>query len=507
MTAGKSGRLMLACMVIALLTACASPGNPPPEISPSPVLPTATQPIVPPTATSVSLPTASPTPQPPQRAQYNLLAELDYWSHILTVQEQIEYTNNSPEALSELLLIVEPLRYDGTFKLDNLSWSDGTPIEPVYNGAQVRLPLPEPLAPGESANLSLGYSLNLPSPTPDPSIRPIPFGYTDRQTNLVDWYPFIPPYIPGQGWLANEPSYYGEYLAYEAADFTVRIKPSAAGTPLIIAASAPAVQEGEWHVYQHEAARNFAWSASHAYETATAQVGPVTVTSYFFPIHALSGQAALQTTVEALELYNRLYGPYQRTTLSVVEADFLDGMEYDGLYFLSNGFYNLYTGTPAEYLVAIAAHETAHQWFYAQVGNDQANEPWLDEALCTYSERLYYENLHPEALDWWWNYRINYYNPRGWVDTSVYNPQGDAQPYAAYRAAVYFNGAVFLEELRQTIGDPAFFTFLQQYVEQSSKILITGAQFFELLNPTSSPDLQAVLEKYFSSSYLLDMNH
>jgi len=115
--------------------------------------------------------------------------------------------------------------------------------------------------------------------------------------------------------------------------------------------------------------------------------------------------------------------------------------------------------------------------------------------------------LHPEALDWWWNYRINYYNPRGWVDTSVYNPQGDAQPYAAYRAAVYFNGAVFLEELRQTIGDPAFFTFLQQYVEQSSKILITGAQFFELLNPTSSPDLQAVLEKYFSSSYLLDMNH
>ena len=86
----------------------------------------------------------------------------------------------------------------------------------------------------------------------------------------------------------------------------------------------------------------------------------------------------------------------------MVEADFLDGMEYDGLYFLSKGFYNLYSGGPADYLTAIAAHETSHQWWYSAIGNDQALEPWLDEALATYSERLFYENLHPEGLVWWW---------------------------------------------------------------------------------------------------------
>jgi aminopeptidase N len=94
-----------------------------------------------------------------------------------------------------------------------------------------------------------------------------------------------------------------------------------------------------------------------------------------------------------------------------------------------------------------------------RVGNDQAEEPWLDEALATYSERLFYERTYPEALDWWWAYRVNYYEPRGWVDGSIYNPEG----YRAYRDAVYLNGATFLEELRQQVGEAAFFAFLQDY--------------------------------------------
>lgn len=35
---------------------------------------------------------------------------------------------------------------------------------------------------------------------------------------------------------------------------------------------------------------------------------------------------------------------------------------------------------------ANAAHETAHQWFYSLVGNDQARDPWLDEGLATWPE-------------------------------------------------------------------------------------------------------------------------
>jgi hypothetical protein len=36
----------------------------------------------------------------------------------------------------------------------------------------------------------------------------------------------------------------------------------------------------------------------------------------------------------------------------------------------------------------VAVHETAHQWFYAMVGDSQALHPWLDEAFAAYSEHL-----------------------------------------------------------------------------------------------------------------------
>jgi hypothetical protein len=328
---------------------------------------------------------------------------------------------------------------------------------------------------------------------PSAEVRPIPFGYTARQVNLVDWYPFIPPYIPGEGWQAHRAGFFGEHQVYELADFEVSLSMSDTGQDIQIAASAPAMQEGSWHHYQHQAARNFAWSASHMYQVYSTVVGDTTILSYAFPDHAAAGEATLRTTAEALELYSRLYAPYPNQLLTVVEADFLDGMEYDGLYFLSNGFYNLYQGKPDDYLIAIAAHETAHQWFYAMVGNDQAMEPWLDEALCTYQERIFYEHLYPQALDWWWTYRVNYYNPQGWVDGSIYNPEG----YRAYRDAVYLNGAVFLEELRQEIGDEVFFAFLRDYVAQTRDEIATGELFFSILGQHTQEDLSTLIGKYF----------
>ncbi|MGE5220983.1 MAG: M1 family aminopeptidase, partial [Omnitrophica WOR_2 bacterium] len=184
---------------------------------------------------------------------------------------------------------------------------------------------------------------------------------------------------------------------------------------------------------------------------------------------------------------------YPHKTLSVVEADFLDGMEYDGLYFLSRGFYNLYDGTPKGYLTAIAVHETAHQWWYAQAGNDQAMEPWLDEALCTYSERLYYEEVYPELVGWWWAFRVDFYQPEGWINGSVYDYQG----FRPYVNAVYLRGARFLEDLRKTTGDQAFFAFLKDYLERNNQRQVTAREFFDILSMHTTADYQSLITKYF----------
>jgi len=443
-------------------------------------------------------PTTTPDHKPPahrQNAQYTLTASLDYGRHHLTVDEEITYFNNSSDELSELIMMVETNRYPGTFVLTKLSLEDDQIVDDyALENNQLLIKLEKELLPGDSIELALSYELNLPSPTPSPDIRPIPFGYTARQANLVDWYPYIPPYISGEGWLAHKPGYFGEHQVYEISDFQVNIRLSDNRSDLTVAASAPAELDGEWHRYRHLNARNFTWSVSHAYVVLTKTVGDVTVMSYSFPFDRTAGEAVLQTTVEALELYQELFGPYSRSLLSAVEADFLDGMEFDGLYFLSNGFYNSYQGVKSDYLIAIAAHETAHQWWYARVGNDQALEPWLDEAACTYSERLYYEHLYPEAMDWWWQYRIYYYQPEGKVNRSIYEPGG----YLPYRDAVYLNGALFFEELRQTIGDTDFYAFLEDYAAQQAYQIASAADFFSLLRQHTSVDLSQLIEKYFN---------
>ncbi len=440
-------------------------------------------------------PTPSPT-IPDPRTQYTLTAVLNYDQHYLVVDEQIKYINRSSEHLTNLLLMVEPLYYAGVFRLNGIVWGNDQPVENYeFINSQITIPLSQGLSPAESITLTLSYELSLPSPTPSSETRPVPFGYTARQTNLVDWYPFIPPYKEGQGWVAHQAGFFGEHLVYDIADFDVSLRMADQRTDLTIAASAEAELQGEWFHFSHPAARNFAWSVSHEYILSEKRVNDVVVRSYSFPYHQKAGQAALDTTSNALALYEEIFSPYPRQLISVVEADFLDGMEYDGMYFLSNGFYNLYQGTPGEFLVAIAAHETAHQWFYALVGNDQALEPWLDEAFCTYSERLYYEHYSPEALDWWWTYRIQYYQPRGWVDSSIYNPEG----YRAYRDAVYLNGAVFLEELRNSMGDTGFFAFLQSYTKRYAYQIASTQDFFVLLQQLFSTDLSSLTKRYFQT--------
>jgi hypothetical protein len=341
-------------------------------------------------------------------------------------------------------------------------------------------------------------------PAPSELTRPVQYGYSERQTNIVDWYPYIPPYLPSKGWLVHSKWWFGENQVFSVADFQVKITLAEPVQDLVIAASAPTVQDGDSYTYHLEDARTFALSASTEYLVQTTTVGDVTINTYSFPYDEKAGQQVLHDTAKALELYSNLLVPYSHSTLGVVEADFLDGMEYDGLFFLSRGFYNLYDGTPQGYLTFIAVHETAHQWWYGLVGNDQALEPWLDEAMCTYMEHIFYENVYPDyttssgesLVDWWWYYRVNYYSPTGWVDGSIY----DFNLFLPYRNAIYLNGAKFLQDLRSLVGDPTFFDFLKDYAIRNARGIATAVDFFEILRSHTSQNLDGLVNEYFQYS-------
>jgi hypothetical protein len=115
------------------------------------------------------------------------------------------------------------------------------------------------------------------------------------------------------------------------------------------------------------------------------------------------------------------------------------------------------------------------------VANDQAVEPWLDEAFCTFSELAYYERYYPESVDWWWETRVNWYEPSGRIDRSIYGFQEFENQYLEYRNATYLQGAKFMAVLKEELGDEVFFQFTKEYAAQYQDQIVTQEDFFGLL--------------------------
>ena len=492
-------RPVLFVLLFVLLSSCSTPTpDSIPTILPtgtmisqaSPSLPPITTPTVPPT------PTAVPAPA---RAQYTMNAVLDYAAKSVAVDETIIYPNHSGQPLTDLVLAVEPNFWQNCFTLKSLSLDGAAVTNSTLEGQKLSLTLPNVFQPDAIATIQVQYSLLLPliEPTNPNLTRPRIFGYSAHQINLTNWYPFVVPNIGGQ-WTLHDPWYYGEHLVYDAADYIVNLKPADSAVSPIIAASGAPSPNGEWTQYTLVSGRTFAISASTEFLVSTAQVGNVTVSSFYFNLYQGSGKAALDASAQALQIFRQHYGPYSHSTLAVVMGDFNDGMEFSAFFFLSHDFYNLYDGTLNNYLISVAAHETSHQWWFEQVADDQAEQPWLDEALATYSEHVFYETASPTSVKlWWWPVRIDFYQPQGWVDIPIYAGGG----FRTYTNAVYFRGAHFLDDLRTRIGDASFFAFLQDYLVQENGRIANTAEFFQILSKHTSTDYSDLVRQYFQNVY------
>jgi len=447
----------------------------------------APSPTAPVDLTAAPEPTATAAPSEP-RSKYTLKVRFDYARHQLAVNETVTYFNHNPVDIPSLLLVIEPNRTSGVFQLDSLTWIDGTAITgSALKGVSLKVPLPQPLAPSNSVTLIINYQLNLPQ-------HGGVLGYDSRQTNLGDWYPFLPYYQAGTGWLVYTPIGLGEHLAYDIADFEVEILPVDPKIALVYSASAQAEGDPQagYH-FQSTMARNFTWSASEKMEVLAGAAGKVKLFVSVFPEDKAAGEAALKTMGEAVKIYSDLFGTYPHPSLTMVDANFFDGMEYDGLIFLDHTYFANFAENPEGYLVTLSAHETAHQWWYGLVANDQAMEPWLDETLATYSELLFYERQYPSEVNWWWNYRVKRFNPTGWVNTTIYD-------YAAFRPyvnAVYLRGALFMQDLRQQMGDKEFLAFLKDYATRYRQGWVSGADFFNVLGDHTQQNMDTLIGEYF----------
>lgn len=484
---------LMVCFSLSCLAACSVPSTLPSEQAPinHTTSPTVHQPVT----IDLELEKYTPSASLPEHSQdhttrYFLDVNLDYDAKKLYVDQTISYTNNTGYAFNLLPLLVPPAYQAGVFLLTAIQIGQIQPeMQSEIKGALIHLHFDPPLEPGQQIEINLNYQLY-------PTQGWNALGYTQRQLLLADWYPMVPPHRDGPGWLISPPGHVGEHLAYPLSDFHLNLCLAPTRQPLVLAASTPLTEHmGDCYRYQAQQVRNISLAISPDYHVTTAESDQVTVLAYTFHEHADLGQRAADLAVQSWATFNDLFGDNQRNFLSIVEADIFDGLETDGLIYLSEWYYQTADPTPRNLFELLVVHETAHQWFYGYIHNDQAFEPWLDEALATYSEVLFYEVHHPQLVDWWWDFRVAAYEPVGGVNASIY----DFNHFRPYINAVYLRGAIFLQALRDEIGDPAFFEALWQYaqLEGKSGYWRTVDDFKHTFSQVSDADLTPIFSAFF----------
>lgn len=443
------------------------------------------------------------------RTRYQLDAILDWDTRRVRVEQTVRYRNDTLETLEEMMFVVAPRRFASVniMSFQHALTEDGESIRDVtLDGWRLAVPLPKAIEPGCDAVVRLLFTLQL-----EPYSGTNPEGwlaYTNRQLNLGHWFPTVGLYgyeTPDE-WFVPERHIIGEQTASEIADYTVRLEVDHAPQGLQIAAPGDMTQPEDniWE-FRLAGARDFAMSLSTEFQKTTQVVEDVQLELYYFPsTNSKEGVAsaslrAMADARQALALYIELFGSYPYERMVVVEGDFPDGLEFTGMVFVGEAWFRTWNGKPDDWLTIITVHEMAHQWWYALIGNNQAATPYLDEALATYTELLYYERYYPNLVEWWWSFRIFLYTSESPVDGTVY----EYSSWRPYINAVYLRGVIMLQRVRDEIGDEMFMKWLRDYAANNAGKVATSADFWGSLPPQAYLMTTSIRQEFLRGADIL----
>jgi len=432
-------------------------------------------------------------PAPAPAATYLISATVGADGSVLVLQDVV-FANRTGASLPDLSFYVFPNAYAGALELRTVRVTRaGRTAIPSYTLAQTWLHIffLEPIAPNETITASMAYDLS--PPLLDANLWPpdnnLGRDASARYIQMGHFYPQIVPYRPGYGWQTWEYRGVGDPFFADLANYRVEVS---APADYQVWGSGHRSQTGTVWRFEMDAIRDFALLIARGFEESTIKVNGVEVTSVYRREHATAGKGVLQDIAAALALFEKRYGPYPYDTFLIVEGDMNGGMEYGAMVLVGSPFYESYQGEPTAVLPGLAVHELSHQWWYGIVGNNQVQEPWLDESLARYSEAIFYEATYPDTVAWWWQNRIDRWTPSGPLDATIY----DYDDSATYVHNLYGRGAHFVQDLRERMGDEAFFNFLQRYYREYAWQRVTRRDFFRLVGETGV-NVDDLVMRYF----------
>jgi hypothetical protein len=347
-----------------------------------------------------------------------------------------------------------------------------------------KIRLPEPIAPGKSVTLRMGYEVKL----PEVFAR---MGYSGQFVMAGQWFPKIAVYETvgtrgraAEGW--NVHQYHGNSEFYsDFGIYSVRITVPEAYTVAATGFQTKAIEmKDQTKVYQFYAddVHDFAWSASPDFvyeETAYSDTGipGVRIKLYLDPAHANLKDRYMHAAKSALSSYAKWYGEYPYSTLSIVVppkgANGAGGMEYPTLITA----FAAEKQNPGYDLERTVVHEIGHQYWYGMVASNEFEEAWLDEGFTSYAEDKVMETAYGLEA----NLRVE---ASYMTDPAPLKQQSWSYgSHSQYAENVYMRAKLVLIGIQNQVGSRTM-----------QKILRTYFQKFKFKHP-STADFQRVVEQ------------
>jgi aminopeptidase N len=377
---------------------------------------------------------------------------------------------------------------------------DDQPFEPIYElgDSLMRVPLYQPLQPGESVDISVEFTVT--APTTIESNYGI-LAYYDGVLTLAHAYPMIAVY-DDEGWNAEIPPDQGDPTYADASFFLVTV--DAPAELVLVAAGREVSREdnGSRQVVTFAAgpARDFYLAASADYQVTSQTFGEVTINSYAPAELELGAQTAIDVAAKAFEFFGEQYAPYPYTEFDIISTPtYALGIEYPGVIAITDRIYTMegstYDTSNNILMETTVAHEAGHQWFYNLVGNDQLDEPWLDESLTQFATWQYYADQHGSAGDTGFEESLYGRWSRFYENVPIGKPVAEYEGNT-YSAIIYGRGAFFFDALREEMGEENFDAFMQDYVVSNSWGIGTGEIMKEMAEEHCDCNLTSLFDQW-----------
>jgi hypothetical protein len=408
----------------------------------------------------------------PDASIYHLEVNIADDLYHITGTEEVRYTNAEDVPLNEVQLRLFPNILGGEMTISNLT-VDGQSVQPGFEleDSLLIVPFTSALEPNQSTVLHMDFAITVPQSV---ELNYGVLAYAEDVLTLAHAYPMIAVY-DDEGWNAEVPPQSGDVTYADVSFFLVKVT---APKDLTLVTSGQRITLDEAGPSQTLSvasgpARDFYLVASPVYEEVSKSFGEITIHSYAPEESRRGAEMALDVASRAIEDFSERYAPFPYTEFDIVATPTLAlGVEYPGMIAITSRIYDVdqnYRGTPASvYMEATVAHEVGHQWFYGLVGDDQLDDPWLDESLTQFATLQYYgdeystngEQGFRQSLEGRWD-------SVGRADIPIGLPVAQYSG-EEYGAIVYGRGPLFFVALREEMGTEKFDAFLREYTETLS---------------------------------------